>query len=315
MGEKSINKKMQGVLNKHLKKAFPKKTLVKFVYDEKKKNIIRIDVLKNENKLISFSNDYVMISDILVRGLWSKLIYYKKITAVKTFLGEDSIIISMDDDSETIIRSELIEKIPFIAMVQEIIALQKEIKKTSSHEKNKVKLSKIQKEQCSSIIHSASAAAGAVGAGAAQVPLSDTAVITPIQITMITALGKVFNVNLTEGMAKGIISSCAMAFIGRGVSQIVIGWIPGAGNIVNTATAVGLTEVIGWCAVKHFSEDRYKLNWKEEVWAEAGSVFSEKFDQQREEFDRETENLIKYYEDIIDTYKEEIEIIKSDIEK
>lgn len=42
-----------------------------------------------------------------------------------------------------------------------------------------------QELMCHGIIHSASVAAARVGAGLAQIPLSDNVVITPIQIGMI----------------------------------------------------------------------------------------------------------------------------------
>ena len=87
----------------------------------------------------------------------------------------------------------------------------------------------------------------------AQIPLADNAVIAPIQIGMIIKLGNVFGHTITETMAKAIISSAAASFIGRGVSQVLLGWIPGVGNAINTATAAGITEAIGWIAVKEFS--------------------------------------------------------------
>ena len=60
--------------------------------------------------------------------------------------------------------------------------------------------------KCHVIIHTASASAGAVGAGLAQVPLSDSAVIIPIQVAMIIALGRVFEIELTESAAHSILA-------------------------------------------------------------------------------------------------------------
>lgn len=124
--------------------------------------------------------------------------------------------------------------------------------------RKKVKLSEAEKKQCNAIIHTASAAAGAAGTGLAQIPLADNAVITPIQIGMIIKLGSVFGCSITENVAKGIISGAGAAFIGRSVSQALWGWIPVAGNAINTATAAGLTEAIGWMAVKEFSTKKLK---------------------------------------------------------
>lgn len=124
--------------------------------------------------------------------------------------------------------------------------------------RKKVNLSEKQREKCQKIIHAAAAAAGAAGTGLAQIPLADNAVITPIQIGMIIKLGHELGCDINETVAKGIISGAGAAFIGRGVSQALWGWIPVAGNAINTATAAGLTEAIGWMAVKEFSTKKSK---------------------------------------------------------
>lgn len=108
--------------------------------------------------------------------------------------------------------------------------------------------------KCNMIIHAASIAAGAVGAGLAQVPCGDNAIITPIQIGMIISLGKVFNRQVSESAAMSSILSITAYTIGRGASQVLIGWIPGAGNLTNAATAASITEAIGWLIAEEFDE-------------------------------------------------------------
>jgi uncharacterized protein (DUF697 family) len=110
---------------------------------------------------------------------------------------------------------------------------------------------------CNGIIHSASLAAAGVGAGLAQIPGSDNAIITPIQLTMTISLGRVFGITLGESSAKAALASAAAATVGRTVSQVLIGWIPGVGNAINAATAAGITESIGWILAKEF-ESRSK---------------------------------------------------------
>ena len=110
-----------------------------------------------------------------------------------------------------------------------------------------------QKAKCHAIIHSASASAAAVGAGLAQIPCSDNAVITPIQLTMTISLGRVFGLELTESAARAAVASVAAATVGRTVSQILIGWIPIAGNLVNAGTAATITEAIGWLLAEGFA--------------------------------------------------------------
>ena len=122
----------------------------------------------------------------------------------------------------------------------------------------KPKLPKEIEIKCNGIIHGASVAAGGVGAAGAQIPVADNAVITPIQIGMIIALAKVFDRNLTKEAALGVLKGAGAAFIGRGVSQVLIGWVPGLGNAINTATAAGLTEAIGWMSVTQFYDEWLK---------------------------------------------------------
>lgn len=115
-------------------------------------------------------------------------------------------------------------------------------------------MTKEQKKQCTAIIHTASAAAGGIGAGLAQVPGSDNVLITPIQLTMTISLGKVFGVSLGESSAKAALGSAAASTIGRTASQVLVGWIPGIGNAINATTAAGLTETLGWLIAKEFDE-------------------------------------------------------------
>ena len=126
--------------------------------------------------------------------------------------------------------------------------------------KSKYKLSPAEQKACHGIIHSASVSTAAVGAGLAQLPLADNAVITPIQITMIVSLGKVFDQEITKTAAKGILAGLIASFVGRGVSQAVWGWIPGIGNASNAITAAAITESIGWLGVDHFYKEKYLRN-------------------------------------------------------
>lgn len=121
--------------------------------------------------------------------------------------------------------------------------------------KKRPKLPKGIEVKCNGIIHGAAAAAGGVGAAGAQIPVADNAVITPIQIGMIIALAKVFDRNLTKEVAFGMLKGAGAAFIGRGVSQVLVGWIPGFGNAINTATAAGLTEAVGWMSTAQFYDE------------------------------------------------------------
>lgn len=111
-----------------------------------------------------------------------------------------------------------------------------------------------QKMMCHAIIHTASTAAAGIGAGFAQIPGSDNAIITPIQLTMTISLGKVFGKPLSESTAKAALGSVAASTVGRTLSQVLVGWIPGVGNAINAGTAASLTETLGWLIAKEFDE-------------------------------------------------------------
>lgn len=119
-------------------------------------------------------------------------------------------------------------------------------------------MTKSQRENCHVIIHGAATAAAGVGAGLAQLPLSDHVVLIPVQVAMVVALGNVFDVHLTESAAKGVIYTGVAATVGRAISQVLIGWIPGVGNALNAATAASITEALGWATASRFERGEIK---------------------------------------------------------
>lgn len=102
------------------------------------------------------------------------------------------------------------------------------------------------------IIHTAAASTAAVGAGLAQAPGSDYAVIIPLQTGMIVSIAGVHGVSLSKIAAADLLLTFAATVAGRAASQALVGWIPGVGNAVNAATAAALTEAIGWAAATYF---------------------------------------------------------------
>ena len=110
-----------------------------------------------------------------------------------------------------------------------------------------------QKSKCKKIIHTAAVGAAGVGAGMAQLPGADVPIIVGIEITMTISLGAVLGISLTESSAKSIVLATAGTIAGRGISQGLLGWIPGFGNAINAATAFGVVEALGWAIAKDFS--------------------------------------------------------------
>lgn len=122
-------------------------------------------------------------------------------------------------------------------------------------------------EKIHAIIHGTAATAAAVGGGLAQVPGSDTAVITPLQATMIAALGAEHGVEVSKATTAELVLPFSAAALGRGTSQVLIGLLPGLGNVLSAATAAALTEAIGWAAHAYFREAKARQHRAEETGA------------------------------------------------
>lgn len=115
-------------------------------------------------------------------------------------------------------------------------------------------MTKQQRAKCHAIIHAASAGCAAVGGGLAQIPMADRFAITPVQITMTIALGRVFHVELSRSAASSQILTATGTKLGRGVSQVLVARIPGVGNAVNAVTAATVTELLGWAVAENFAK-------------------------------------------------------------
>ena len=102
------------------------------------------------------------------------------------------------------------------------------------------------------IIHTSSAAAAGVGAGLAQLPGSDAPVIVGIQSAMIVAIGVEHSVGLSKAAATDLVLTFSATMAGRGLSQFLVGWIPGIGNAINASTAGAITEAVGWATHAYF---------------------------------------------------------------
>jgi uncharacterized protein (DUF697 family) len=114
------------------------------------------------------------------------------------------------------------------------------------------------KQRINQVIHGFSAACGLVGGGLAQIAGSDAPAICSLQATMIAAIADEHGVKVSKAAAADFLLTFVARAAGRAVSQALIGWLPGLGNIINAATAIALTESIGWAANEHFSKEEPK---------------------------------------------------------
>ncbi len=110
--------------------------------------------------------------------------------------------------------------------------------------------------KCNLVIHTAAVESAA--AGAIPIPVADAIPITVMQVTMVIALGKIFDVKLTESAAKGLIGAAASTFVGRSIVKMIpfIGWG------ISAVVAAGVTEAIGWTIAVDFARDA-KNRWEQ----------------------------------------------------
>ena len=102
------------------------------------------------------------------------------------------------------------------------------------------------------IIHMAAIAGALAALIMAQLPASDNLILVPIEIIMVIRLGGVFQVSLKESVSTSFIVGSVATFLGRGISEFLVGWIPVAGNIINAVTAAAVIEFLGHAVVKGF---------------------------------------------------------------
>ncbi|PDX15084.1 GTPase [Helicobacter pylori] len=126
-------------------------------------------------------------------------------------------------------------------------------------------------EECKTIIHVASGAAGA--AGLIPIPFSDALTIAPIQAGMIYKMNDAFGMDLDKSvgasLVAGLLSVTAVAQVGRTLVNGFLKFIPVVGSVAGGATAVIITEGIGFAYLKVlekcFNDETGEVNLPGEV--------------------------------------------------
>ncbi|MGL2435360.1 YcjF family protein [Helicobacter pylori] len=111
-------------------------------------------------------------------------------------------------------------------------------------------------EECKTIIHVASGAAGA--AGLIPIPFSDALAIAPIQAGMIYKMNDAFGMDLDKSvgasLVAGLLGVTAVAQVGRTLVNGFLKFIPVVGSVAGGAisgiTAVVITEALGFVYLK-----------------------------------------------------------------
>ncbi|RVY77595.1 hypothetical protein ECC40_02815 [Helicobacter pylori] len=121
------------------------------------------------------------------------------------------------------------------------------------------------------IIHVASGAAG--GAGLIPIPFSDAFAIAPIQAGMIYKMNDAFGMDLDKSvgasLVAGLLGVTAVAQVGRTLVNGFLKFIPVVGSVAGGATAVIITEGIGFAYLKVlekcFNDETGEVNFPDEV--------------------------------------------------
>jgi uncharacterized protein (DUF697 family) len=100
------------------------------------------------------------------------------------------------------------------------------------------------------IIHTHAAAAAGIGAGLAQLPGADAPLLVALQANMVRVIADSHGLAISETVALQFVMGLLATMGGRSLSQLGIGWLPGWGNAINASTAAGITEAVGWAAVR-----------------------------------------------------------------
>ncbi|MCL1988885.1 MAG: DUF697 domain-containing protein [Firmicutes bacterium] len=104
--------------------------------------------------------------------------------------------------------------------------------------------------KCHGAIQTACVAAGA--AGLIPLPFADAVPIVAAQSAMIIALGAIFNIHITKSVAKSVIMAGIATQGGRHIASNLLKFIPGLGSVAGAATAVGVTQLLGWTTADDF---------------------------------------------------------------
>ncbi len=123
-------------------------------------------------------------------------------------------------------------------------------------------------EECKTIIHVASGAAGLI-----PIPFSDALAIAPIQAGMIYKMNDAFEVKMEDSVATslitGLLGVTAVAQVGRTLVNGFLKFIPVVGSVAGGTTAAVITEGIGFAYLKVlekcFNDETGEVNLPGEV--------------------------------------------------
>ncbi len=116
---------------------------------------------------------------------------------------------------------------------------------------------------------------------AVPLPFATMPVLTALQVSMVTLLGKLYGQILTPSQAGGIVSAIAGGFLAQAIGRELVKFIPGLGSVIAASWAAAYTWSLGEAACVYFGDlmggkkpDSQKI---QAVMAEAFQVAKERF--------------------------------------
>jgi uncharacterized protein (DUF697 family)/predicted GTPase len=89
---------------------------------------------------------------------------------------------------------------------------------------------------------------------AVPLPLATMPVLTALQVSMVTLLGKLYGQNLSPSQAGGIVSAIAGGFLAQAIGRELVKFIPGLGSAIAASWATAYTWSLGESACVYFGD-------------------------------------------------------------
>lgn len=94
----------------------------------------------------------------------------------------------------------------------------------------------------------------AAGLAAVPLPFATMPVLTALQVSMVTLLGKLYGQTLTPSQAGGVVSAIAGGFFAQAIARELIKFIPGFGSAIAASWAAAYTGALGEGACVYFGD-------------------------------------------------------------
>ena len=90
--------------------------------------------------------------------------------------------------------------------------------------------------------------------GAVPLPFATMPVLTALQASMVTVLGKLYGQTLTPSQAGGVVSAIAGGFLAQAIGRELIKFLPGFGSLIAASWAAAYTWALGETACVYFGD-------------------------------------------------------------